>query len=242
MFFLPLPLQNTLDRLDEAGFKREYCSDNLISILPDPELYIIVDSRPTKDKVVWQGLVDIDNVRRAVEKLKNSNWLYRNVDESSINEAARKALEVVSNTTSSVLERASANDVHGLQAYTIRKMDQYMPTGKDIDHYKLLSVSEKPLDNCQKYLDVLCFPSLFPTGRYGEFHPRAVRLTFSKYIKSRLMNSDSRFRKSPEFVFYYLWLKELQELSAGIYNALILQTRDIFLSSSLLMELVVPTQ
>ena len=95
-----------------------------------------------------------------------------------------------------------------------------MPTGKDIDHYKLLSVSEKPLDNRQKYLDVLCFPSLFPTGRYGEFHPRAVRLTFSEYIKSRLMNSDSRFRKSPEFVFYYLWLKELRELSAGIYNAL----------------------
>ena len=53
-----------------------------------------------------------------------------------------------------------------------------------------------------------------------EFHPRAVRLTFSEYVKSRLMNSDTRFRKSPEFVFYYLWQKEMRELSAGIYNAL----------------------
>ena len=70
MFFLPLPLQNTLDRLDEAGFKAEYCSDDSLSHLPDPELYIIVDSRPTKDKVVWQSLVDIDSVRKAVEKLK----------------------------------------------------------------------------------------------------------------------------------------------------------------------------
>ena len=52
MFFLPLPLQNTLDRLDEAGFKAEYCSDDSLSHLPDPELYIIVDNRPTKDKVV----------------------------------------------------------------------------------------------------------------------------------------------------------------------------------------------
>ena len=34
------------------------------------------------------------------------------------------------------------------------------------------------------------------------------------------MNSDSRFRKSPEFVFYYLWQKELRELSSGIYNVL----------------------
>ena len=34
------------------------------------------------------------------------------------------------------------------------------------------------------------------------------------------MNSDSRFRKNAEFVFYYLWQRELRELSAGIYNAL----------------------
>ena len=67
---------------------------------------------------------------------------------------------------------------------------------------------------------MLCFPTLFPTGQYGEFHPRSVKLTFSKYLKSRLMNSDSRFRKSPEFVFYYLWQKELGELSGGIYNVL----------------------
>ena len=34
------------------------------------------------------------------------------------------------------------------------------------------------------------------------------------------MNCDSRFRKSPEFVLYYLWQKELRELSSGIYNVL----------------------
>ena len=126
----------------------------------------------------------------------------------------------MSSASDAVLERASEDDVRGLQAYTIRKMDQYLPTGKDIDHYKLLSVHEQPLDNRQKYLDVLCFPSLFPTGRYGEFHPRTVKLSFSEYLKSRLMNSDSRFRKNAEFVFYYLWQRELRELSAGIYNAL----------------------
>ena len=142
-----------------------------MSLLPDPELYVIVDSCPTKDKVVWQGLVDNDNVSRAVQKLRDTNWLYRNVDDSSINEATKKTLEVVSGTTSTVLEWALEDDIRGLQAYTIRKMDQYMLTGKDIDHCKLLSVSEKPLDNRQKYLDVLCFLSLFPTGQYGEFHP-----------------------------------------------------------------------
>ena len=190
-----------------------------MSTLPDPELYIIVDGRPTKDKVVWQGVVDVDNVKRAAEMLKDTNWLYRNVTEHSVDEAAKKAVEVLSTASSPILER-SEDDVRGLQAYTIRKMDQYMPTGRDIDHYKLLSVHEQPLDNCQKYLDVLCFPSLFPTGKYGEFHPRTVKLTFSEYLKSRLMNCDSRFRKNPKFVFYYLWQKELRELSSGIYNVL----------------------
>ena len=197
MFFLPLPLQNTLDRLDEAGFGAQFSSDDIMSTLPDPELYIIVDGRPTKDKVVWQGIVDVDNVRHAVDKLRDTNWLYRTLDESSVDEAAKKTIEVVSSASDPILERASEDDVNGLQAYTIRKMDQYMPTGRDIEHYKLLSVHEQPLDNRQKFLDVLCFP-------YGEFHPRPVKLTFSEYLKSRLMNTDSRFRKNPAFVFYYL--------------------------------------
>ena len=34
------------------------------------------------------------------------------------------------------------------------------------------------------------------------------------------MNSDYRFRKNPEFVLYYLWPKEMCELSSGIYNVL----------------------
>ena len=48
MFFLPLPLQNTLDRLDEAGFKAEFSSNEITPNLPHPEVYIIVDRKPTK--------------------------------------------------------------------------------------------------------------------------------------------------------------------------------------------------
>ena len=73
--------------------------------------------------------------------------------------------------------------------------------------------------------NTLCFPTLFPTGRYREFHPHPVKLTFSEYLKSRLMNTDSRFRKNPEFFFYYLCQKELCELSSGIYNVSKLSNR-----------------
>ena len=99
-------MQNTLDRLDKAGFKAEFTFDDTMSILPDPELYIMVNGRPTKDKIVWQGLVDIDNVKGAVEKLKDTNWLYRNLDEGSVDKAAKKVVEAVSGASNPILERA----------------------------------------------------------------------------------------------------------------------------------------
>ena len=45
------------------------------------------------------------------------------------------------------------------------------------------------------------FPVPFPTKWYGEVYSQAVRITFSEYIWSRLMKSNSRFCKSPEFIF-----------------------------------------
>ena len=115
------------------------------------------------------------------------------MDEGSIDEAAKKAVEVVNSASNPILERASENDVHGLQAYTIRKVDQYMPTGRDIDPY---SVHEEPLDNHQKYLEVLCFPLLFPTGLYGEFHPCTVKLAFCEYLEVQI--NEWRFQVPEE--------------------------------------------
>jgi len=73
MFFLPLDLQNTLDRLDEAGYTSGSTIDDMVG-LPDPELYIMIDSRSTKDKIVWQSLVDVPRVKLAVQKLQETNW------------------------------------------------------------------------------------------------------------------------------------------------------------------------
>ena len=70
-FFLPLPLENTLETLDKAKD-----SANRLCALPNPELYIIVNGKPTKGKVVWCSLVDINHVKQAVQKLiKEINWL-----------------------------------------------------------------------------------------------------------------------------------------------------------------------
>ena len=74
MFFLPLPLNKTLETLDQVESR-----SNGASSLPDPELYIIMNGKPTTSKVVWRRLFNVDNVKTAVEKLKEINWLYSEV-------------------------------------------------------------------------------------------------------------------------------------------------------------------
>ena len=213
MFFLPLPLNKTLETLDQVKQSGD-------TALPDPELYIIVNGRPTKSKVVWRSLVDVNRVKAAIQKLKESNWLYKEVDDDSVDEAAKKVIEVTNGTSSTMLEKATDDDIAGFQAFTIRNLDNKLSTASDTEQYKVLGVTEDPIDNRQQHLDVMCFPVLFPTGKFGEFHPREKKISHSEYIKSRLLNKDSRFRKDPQYVFYLLWHKELRELSAGVYNLL----------------------
>ena len=53
----------TLDDVEEAEVA-----------LSNPELYIIVNCKPTKDKVVWRSLVDVNDIKVALTKLKETNW------------------------------------------------------------------------------------------------------------------------------------------------------------------------
>ena len=152
MFFLPLPFNKNLETIQEVG-----CSNVQ---LPDPELYILINGTPTKDKVIWRTLVDVNSIKLAVQKLKEINWLYKDVNNASIDEAPKKVIEVASDTTSTMLEKASDKDIAGFQAYTIRNLDNRLSTKPDIEQYKLLSVKENALDNRQQHLDVMCFSVL----------------------------------------------------------------------------------
>ena len=63
--------------------------------------------------------------------------------------------------------KATADDVKSFQAYTIRRLDQKQSSLPDTEHYKLMNVKEDALSNTLKHLDMLCFPTLFPSGKFG---------------------------------------------------------------------------
>ena len=69
--FSSTALNKTLETLDQVKHSGDTLAPN--SALPDPELYIIVNGKPTKTKVVWRTLADVNHVRAAIRKLKESN-------------------------------------------------------------------------------------------------------------------------------------------------------------------------
>ena len=96
MFYLPLPLYNTFETV--TGVEGN-------ASLPDPQLYVIVNGVPTKDKVVWQTLVDVDRIKAAIQKLSSRNWLYSSINDFSLSEMGRKVVEVFDNTSSCMIEK-----------------------------------------------------------------------------------------------------------------------------------------
>ena len=62
---------------------------------------------------------------------------------------------MVSSASSTMLEKASDEDISGLHSYTIMDMNDKLSTEKDLEQYKLLNVKEDPLDCRQKHLDAM---------------------------------------------------------------------------------------
>ena len=168
IFYLPLPLSKTMETIDAVE-----------GSLANPELYILVNGKPTKSNVVWRSLIKIEHVKAAINKLRECNWLYREVSEESIDSAAKDVIEAVSNTSSTMLEKASKSDIAGLQCYTIKNLNDKVSTEDDIEQYRMLSIKEDALDERQRHLDVMCFPVLFPDGNFGKYHPRKVGVSHS---------------------------------------------------------------
>ena len=63
VFFLPLPLEQMMVTLNEMKRGGETVT------LTNPELYIIINGIPTKKQVVWRTLVNVTEVKQAVQKL-----------------------------------------------------------------------------------------------------------------------------------------------------------------------------
>ena len=119
MLFLPLPLERTVQTLEAVDNMAVGASASL----PDPEVYMSVNSKPSHNpKFIWQSLINVDKLKGALRTLKNINnyWLYADLDANSLDDASRRVMESVSDTTQ---YNAGEGQCTEYQAYTIRRLD-----------------------------------------------------------------------------------------------------------------------
>ena len=78
------------------------------------------------------------NVKVAINKLKEINCLYKDITDDSVDEAAKQVIEVVNNTSSTMLEKATKDDIASFQAFIIRNLDSKLSTESDTEQYKAI--------------------------------------------------------------------------------------------------------
>ena len=76
------------------------------------------------------------------------------MDEQSVDDVAKQVIETVGTTTSTMLVKATKEDISEFQSYTICTLSEKLSTTSDIEQYKLLGEKEDPLSNRQQFLDV----------------------------------------------------------------------------------------
>ena len=91
-------MNKTLETLDQVKDSSTVLGQKCC--LPNPELFIVVNGKPTKGKVVWRNIVNVKHIKAAINKLKEINWLYKDITDDSVDEPAKQVIEVVNNTSS----------------------------------------------------------------------------------------------------------------------------------------------
>ena len=84
----------------------------------------------------------------------------------------------------------------------------------------MLKVNKAPLDSRMKFLDMLCFPDIYPYGIGGQRCQRDVPSSVAKYVNCVLQPRDARFRLNQQLIFYFNNQAILRQIASGIYHKL----------------------
>ena len=217
--YLPLPVKHNIDMLPD-NFEPQN-NDYLV---------ILVNGQPTKSKVVWQNIVDISKIKKALLWLKENNFLYRNftikdcvAPETTENVKSHPEVEIPLLKTSSKtsLERVDKQKEEEIvQQFTVHPLFA-TKLETDLELYQMKKTTADPLSSWDEELDIQCFPDIFPTGRYGKYSAnRKIYLKDSEYRKSRLLSKHPRYRLNQQYLFHLFHDSEVKNLESAVFHYL----------------------
>ena len=93
----------------------------------------MVNGIPLEKKVIWRSIVNVSAVKTAIWKLREINWLYKEVLTQALMRFAQPVIETADSATSPMLVKASKEDVSSFQSYTIRSLNVKQSTVSDIE-------------------------------------------------------------------------------------------------------------
>ncbi|CAK1584070.1 unnamed protein product [Parnassius mnemosyne] len=203
------------------------------AIIENPELYIIVRSTPNKANIIWQDIVDVNKVYKALQYLKNVNEHYayikltdlpnqlinihENIQQNVTNTPDNTEEGILEDGTAALLTQITREKETDYEHYTIYPLNERRQNAPASELYQMLKVNTAPIDARDKDLDVKCFPHLYVEGKYGQFHNRQQKVTSSEFIKARLMSKHPQFRLNQQYLFFLLNDANMRQLNSGIF-------------------------
>ena len=114
-------------------------------------------------------------------------------------------------------EDISKEKLKGLPFNSCLQSSDMVPR-RDISTDDIVSLApgenQKPLSMLtDTFSEVLSFPAQFPTGRFGLTDPdRKQFITLKKYFNQRVLNTDPRFARNIDYLFYSQYFTEMKQL------------------------------
>lgn len=193
-------------------------------------LVLLVGSQPTSKQKVWTSVVDLRKVHTALSWLHANDPLYKDVPAYSIQE-----LEdiIASRLKKSVAERVNVETDKALlkkldqasktflyEHFSVQPLSSDFPADVLVD-YQLDKVNSQSCNIFETDLDCKAFPELFPSGEFGmKDMKRPTKITNSDYIKSRLLNKNSKFRLNINYLFHCFQIQEVSNMCHSVGHML----------------------
>nr|XP_022310999.1 uncharacterized protein LOC111116305 [Crassostrea virginica] len=186
-----------------------------------------------KRKLKYKGyheyqFVNPKHIHEALAFLKQNNYWYEHVsintdcndnDEQEIPEEIDEEISS-ENGGEPPEENEVRQDVNELHTVASDTCLQPVDIAQEVlDHYfdDIYDIApgegNNPVRLLQEYgNEAKTFPYLFPSGRFSWSEQRETRITLSRYFNNRLMNSDDRFAKDSNYIFFSQFVSDLNQV------------------------------
>jgi len=207
----------------DVAANASFVPDNILNL---DSFILLVGGQPTKQKKVWTSLVDLRKVHKALEWLRQNNKFYKDIPAYTLTDMEAMINKQLTTTSDDSTDKAlihklnEAAKSHLYENFTVQPLTGEFPADTLID-YQLNKIQDNPEHIFATDLDVKAYPELFPTGENGMRDiSRAVKISTTDFLKSRLLNKNPKFRLNINYLFHTFQVQEISNMCHSIGHML----------------------